>query len=166
MASSSCFRVENVFSHTISKFKHSNVNGNGNATIISPPISSFSLLSSSHTFSPKFPLLKTSLSHSLSIKASSSTAIAEPEGIKVLSPPSLCTCLCLLSLFVCIIAFVNLILMFCRLIQWQRSRSRGRRQGLVGFERRYRLLSTVSSFYLFSARHCESICLFVARRDK
>ncbi|OAY48214.1 phosphoglucomutase, chloroplastic isoform X2 [Manihot esculenta] len=83
MASSSCFRVENVFSHTISKFKHSNVNGNGNATIISPPISSFSLLSSSHTFSPKFPLLKTSLSHSLSIKASSSTAIAEPEGIKI-----------------------------------------------------------------------------------
>ncbi|XP_021637090.2 phosphoglucomutase, chloroplastic isoform X2 [Hevea brasiliensis] len=89
MASSSCLRAENVFSHTISKFKHSN--GNGNGSIRSPPISSFSLLSSSPIFSPKSPLLKTSLSHSLSIKASSSsssTAIAEPEGIKINSVPT------------------------------------------------------------------------------
>ncbi|KAJ9139950.1 hypothetical protein P3X46_030641 [Hevea brasiliensis] len=90
MVFSSCLRVENVFSHAISKFKHSN-NGNGNGSVLSPPISSFSLLSSSPLVFPKFSLLKTSLTHSLSVKvssSSSSTAIAEPEGIKINSVPT------------------------------------------------------------------------------
>lgn len=89
MAFSSCFRVENVLPRAISQFKHSNVNGNG--SIFSPPISSLALLSSSPLVSPKFHLVKTSASHSLSVKASSSsssTAIAEPEGIKVFLPVS------------------------------------------------------------------------------
>ncbi|OAY30441.1 phosphoglucomutase, chloroplastic [Manihot esculenta] len=89
MAFSSCFRVENVLPRAISQFKHSNVNGNG--SIFSPPISSLALLSSSPLVSPKFHLVKTSASHSLSIKASSSsssTAIAEPEGIKINTVPT------------------------------------------------------------------------------
>ncbi|KDP22352.1 hypothetical protein JCGZ_26183 [Jatropha curcas] len=88
MASSSCFRIENIFS---SALKHSNANANKKANVFSPQFSSFSLLSSSRLLSPKLPLLKSSFSHSLSIRASSpssSTTIAEPEGIKINSVPT------------------------------------------------------------------------------
>ncbi|KAG6746416.1 hypothetical protein POTOM_050956 [Populus tomentosa] len=81
MASCCCLRLENViFSSTFRKLRQTSANG---SVLHSSPISSFSLLSSSSAlFSP---ILKTShsLSSSPSVKASSSTAIAEPEGIKV-----------------------------------------------------------------------------------
>jgi len=83
-SSTSCLRLENViFSSTYRKLRQTNANG---SVLLSSPIRSFSLLSSSSLFSPKFALLKNlhSVSSSLSVKASSSTAIAEPEGIKVL----------------------------------------------------------------------------------
>ncbi|KAL9335695.1 hypothetical protein Peur_072876 [Populus x canadensis] len=82
-SSTSCLRLENViFSSTYRKLRQTNANG---SVLLSSPIRSFSLLSSSSLFSPKFALLKKlhSVSSSLSVKASSSTAIAEPEGIKI-----------------------------------------------------------------------------------
>ncbi|KAI5569899.1 hypothetical protein POPTR_012G132500v4 [Populus trichocarpa] len=82
-SSTSCLRLENViFSSTYRKLRQTNANG---SVLLSSPIRSFSLLSSSSLFSPKFALLKNlhSVSSSLSVKASSSTAIAEPEGIKI-----------------------------------------------------------------------------------
>uniref|UniRef100_A0A6M2ECC5 phosphoglucomutase (alpha-D-glucose-1,6-bisphosphate-dependent) n=1 Tax=Populus davidiana TaxID=266767 RepID=A0A6M2ECC5_9ROSI len=83
MASSTCLRLENViFSSTNRKLRQTNANG---SVLLSSPIRSLSLLSPSPLFSPKFALLKNllSVSSSLSVKASSSTAIAEPEGIKI-----------------------------------------------------------------------------------
>ncbi|KAJ6882952.1 phosphoglucomutase [Populus alba x Populus x berolinensis] len=83
MASSTCLRLENViFSSTNRKLRQTNANG---SVLLSSPIRSLSLLSPSPLFSPKFVLLKNllSVSSSLSVKASSSTAIAEPEGIKI-----------------------------------------------------------------------------------
>ncbi|KAJ6869681.1 phosphoglucomutase [Populus alba x Populus x berolinensis] len=86
MASCCCLRLENViFSSTFRKLRQTSANG---SVLHSSPISSLSLLSSSSAlFSP---ILKTShsLSSSLSVKASSSTAIAEPEGIKINSVPT------------------------------------------------------------------------------
>lgn len=83
MASSTCLRLENViFLSTNRKLRQTNANG---SVLLSSPIRSLSLLSPSPLFSPKFALLKNllSVSSSLSVKASSSTAIAEPEGIKI-----------------------------------------------------------------------------------
>ncbi|KAJ6978151.1 phosphoglucomutase [Populus alba x Populus x berolinensis] len=82
-SSTSCLRLENViFSSTNRKLRQTNANG---SVLLSSPIRSLSLLSPSPLFSPKFALLKNllSVSSSLSVKASSSTAIAEPEGIKI-----------------------------------------------------------------------------------
>ncbi|KAJ6339260.1 hypothetical protein OIU77_007258 [Salix suchowensis] len=81
-----CLRLENViFSSTSRKLKQTSANG---SVLFSSPISSFSLLSPSSSLF--YPVLKTSHSlHSyLHVKASSSTAIAEPEGIKINSVPT------------------------------------------------------------------------------
>ncbi|KAJ4836706.1 hypothetical protein Tsubulata_031900, partial [Turnera subulata] len=87
-SSSSCLKLDTVFSSTIFKLKRSNATANFN--MVSPKNPSFSALSSSSMFSSKLPFLNTSHSHSLPIKASSSssTAVAEPEGIKVNSVPT------------------------------------------------------------------------------
>ncbi|KAJ6761268.1 PHOSPHOHEXOMUTASE FAMILY MEMBER [Salix purpurea] len=81
-----CLRLENViFSSTSRKLRQTSANG---SVLFSSPISSFSLLSPSSSLF--YPVLKTSHSlHSyLHVKASSSTAIAEPEGIKINSVPT------------------------------------------------------------------------------
>ncbi|XP_065870663.1 phosphoglucomutase, chloroplastic [Euphorbia lathyris] len=90
MAASSCLRLESFFSSAILKLKNSNTDIHGNKNLLSSPLSSFPLISSA-LLPSNIPLLKTSLSHSFSIKASSpssSTAIAEPEGIKINSVPT------------------------------------------------------------------------------
>ncbi|XP_050223124.1 phosphoglucomutase, chloroplastic [Mercurialis annua] len=77
LSSSSCLRMENLFftCSTFSKLKHYSI--------------SYSQFNKNIgcDFSPKLPLLKTQR-RSLSVKASSSTAIAEPEGIKINSLPT------------------------------------------------------------------------------
>ncbi|KAF9668289.1 hypothetical protein SADUNF_Sadunf15G0113400 [Salix dunnii] len=81
-----CLRLENViFSPTFRKLRQTSANG---SVLFSSPISPFSLLSSSSSLF--YPILKSSpsLHSSLHVKASSSTAIAEPEGIKINSVPT------------------------------------------------------------------------------
>ncbi|EEF51473.1 phosphoglucomutase, chloroplastic [Ricinus communis] len=82
MASSSCLRIETIFSSTFSKLKQSNPNRNATNIISSS--------NSSRLLYPELPILRTTSPsfRSLSIKASSSTAIAEPEGIKINSLPT------------------------------------------------------------------------------
>uniref|UniRef100_A0A2P2LS11 phosphoglucomutase (alpha-D-glucose-1,6-bisphosphate-dependent) n=1 Tax=Rhizophora mucronata TaxID=61149 RepID=A0A2P2LS11_RHIMU len=96
---SSCYylRLEKVYTSAIFRpQKQSHASPNENGSVFSSPISSFSVLSSSHLFSTRLPLPKTAAlrSHSwlLSIRASSpsssSTTVAEPEGIKINSVPT------------------------------------------------------------------------------
>ncbi|KAJ6375073.1 hypothetical protein OIU77_000109 [Salix suchowensis] len=87
VSSTSCLRLENVvFSSTYRKLRQTNAHG---SVLLSSATCSFSLLSSS-LFSPKLALLRNlhSVSSSVPVKASSSTAIAEPEGIKINSVPT------------------------------------------------------------------------------
>ncbi|KAB5532398.1 hypothetical protein DKX38_019068 [Salix brachista] len=87
VSSTSCLRLDNVvFSSTYRKLRQTNANG---SVLLSSATCSFSLLSS-YLFSPKLALLRNlhSVSSSVPVKASSSTAIAEPEGIKINSVPT------------------------------------------------------------------------------
>ncbi|KAJ8752905.1 hypothetical protein K2173_008640 [Erythroxylum novogranatense] len=89
MAFSSCYyRLENVYSSTLFTHKQSNANGSA----LSSHLASFSAPSFSPSVFAKLSISKTSLSRLQSpfgsIRASSSTAIAEPEGIKINSVPT------------------------------------------------------------------------------